>query len=479
MSAGAPLLAQARSEEGGERTVLAIVLAGAAVRLALAALVPITVDEAYYVDWARHLQPGYLDHPPLVAWLLAPSLALLGSSTFAVRLPAVFLQAGTTLLAASLARARGGRAAAVTLALLLQAAPVFSLGATLMTPDAPLAFAWAGALFSLERALRKDPRWFVAGGAFLGLAALSKLHGGLLAVAFLAALVVSPAGRRALASPWPWLGVLVAALVASPMLLWNAAHGWPSFLFQASHGARGRELSLVRLLGSAGGQLGYVSPLVLVLAAVAGWRALRRLDDPVNASLAFSALPVVAFFTMMAALTPGALPHWAAPGWLSACILLAVAGARLLRPALGIGFGMIGLALAGILVVFLVPLPVTPNPLDELRGWREGARAARAVAGEARLAADHWIVLGQIGFADGRSPAYVGQRRSGPTFYDPAPLASGAPHLLVTVEGLDPTRAELEARLGPLSPAGGFEAKDGERVIRRYRFWWIASPGRG
>jgi 4-amino-4-deoxy-L-arabinose transferase-like glycosyltransferase len=485
MSLEEPVLAQARPTEGPDRTVLAIVLAGAAVRLALGAVVPITVDEAYYVDWARHLQLGYLDHPPLVAWLLAPSLALLGSSTFAVRLPAVLLQAGTTLFAASLARARGGRAAAVTLALLLQAVPIFSLGATLMTPDASLALAWAGALWSVERALRGDgspgtsPRWFLAGGAFLGLAALSKLHGGLLGVALLAALLVSARGRRALASPWPWAGVLVAALVASPMLWWNASHGWPSFVFQASHGARGREFSLGRLAGSLGGQAGYVSPLVLVLAAAAAWRALRRLEDPVTAVLALSSLPVVAFFTAAAAFTPGALPHWAAPGWLSACILLAIGGTRLLRPALGIGFGLSGLLLVLVLLVSVVPLPISPNPIDELRGWSEGARAARVVAGDARLAADHWIVLGQLGFADGRSPAYVGERRSGPTFYDPAPLASGAPHLLVTVEGLDPTRAELEERLGPLTPAGGFEAKDGERVIRHYRFWWIAPRRRG
>ncbi|HEX9244115.1 MAG TPA: glycosyltransferase family 39 protein [Anaeromyxobacter sp.] len=494
MSADPHELPQPRPGEGGERIVLAIVLAGAAVRLVLGALVPITVDEAYYVDWARHLQPGYLDHPPLVAWLLAPSLALLGSSTLAVRLPAVLLQAGTTLLAASLARARGGRAGAVTLALLLQAVPIFSLGATLMTPDAPLAFAWAGALFALERAFRRDPRWFVAAGAFLGLAALSKLHGGLLAFAFLAALLASSRGRSALASPWPWAGVVAAALVASPMLFWNAANGWPSILFQASHGARGRALSLGRLAGSLGGQAGYVSPVVLVLAAAAAWRALRRLEDPVTAALALSALPVVAFFTALAALTPGALPHWAAPGWLSACVLLAVAGSspdlhrpaergwgggtRHLRSALGVGFGLSGLLLVLIGVVFLVELPISPNPIDELRGWSEGARAARAVAGDARLAADHWIVLGQVGFADGRSPAYVGERRSGPTFYDPAPLASGAPHLLVTVEGLDPPRAELEVRLGPLSPAGGFDAKDGARVIRRYRFWWLAAPPR-
>ena len=134
--------------------MLAIVGVGLAIRAALAALVPLATDEAYYVDWARHLAPGYLDHPPLVAWLIAGPLRLFGHHPLAVRLPAVLLQAGTTLLAASLARALAGGAAALAAAVMLQAAPVFSLGALLMTPDAPLAFAWAGALWALERGFR-------------------------------------------------------------------------------------------------------------------------------------------------------------------------------------------------------------------------------------------------------------------------------------------------------------------------------------
>ena len=28
-------------------------------------------DEAYYWQWAQHLDWGYYDHPPLVAWLIA------------------------------------------------------------------------------------------------------------------------------------------------------------------------------------------------------------------------------------------------------------------------------------------------------------------------------------------------------------------------------------------------------------------------
>jgi small neutral amino acid transporter SnatA (MarC family) len=78
--------------------------------------------------------------------------------------------------------------------------------------------------------------------------------------------------------------------------------------------------------------------------------------------MAASALPVVLLFTAAAALTPGALPHWPAPGWLSATLLLAMAGHRWLPAA-----GWIGAAASASLVAALA-LPLPASPLDELRG---------------------------------------------------------------------------------------------------------------
>ena len=37
-----------------------------------AAKVPLTGDEAYYWEWAKHLSLGYADHPPMVAYLILP-----------------------------------------------------------------------------------------------------------------------------------------------------------------------------------------------------------------------------------------------------------------------------------------------------------------------------------------------------------------------------------------------------------------------
>jgi hypothetical protein len=42
---------------------------------------------------------------------------------------------------------------------------------------------------------------------------------------------------------------------------------------------------------------------------------------------------------------------------------------------------------------------------------------------------------------------------------------------VVEVVGLGEDRAALESRLGPLEPAGEAEARDGGRLVRRYRYW--------
>src|SRR3954466_7411937 len=46
-------------------------------------------EEAYYWNYAKHLDIGYLDHPPMVAWLIHLGTWLFGNNEFGVRLFAV------------------------------------------------------------------------------------------------------------------------------------------------------------------------------------------------------------------------------------------------------------------------------------------------------------------------------------------------------------------------------------------------------
>ena len=56
--------------------------AAALLRGVMAALLPLSADEAYYWLWSQHLAAGYFDHPPMIAWLIR-------AGTLAVRRHAV------------------------------------------------------------------------------------------------------------------------------------------------------------------------------------------------------------------------------------------------------------------------------------------------------------------------------------------------------------------------------------------------------
>ena len=53
------------------RAVLHLIAVTALVRLALAALLGLSVDESYSVAIARQFSLSYFDHPPLHLWLAA------------------------------------------------------------------------------------------------------------------------------------------------------------------------------------------------------------------------------------------------------------------------------------------------------------------------------------------------------------------------------------------------------------------------
>ena len=112
-------------------------------------------------------------------------------------------------------------------ALTLTLVPELSIGLYAMSPDLPLAAAWLGALALAALALRSEPRSFRAlwatlgAGVLVGVACLAKLSGLLLASALLATTLTKPVRHR-----WrtlaPWSGLLVALVLISPVLLWEA-----------------------------------------------------------------------------------------------------------------------------------------------------------------------------------------------------------------------------------------------------------------
>src|SRR5271165_3366617 len=110
-------------------------LAATALRLAVAAAMPLSADEAYYRVWAHALAPGYLDHPPMVAIWIRAGITLAGDTPLGVRLLAPF----ATLLGSLLLWRAGedlapNQGTGLRAACLLNATLLLNAGAVLMTP---------------------------------------------------------------------------------------------------------------------------------------------------------------------------------------------------------------------------------------------------------------------------------------------------------------------------------------------------------
>ncbi|MFW6258155.1 MAG: glycosyltransferase family 39 protein, partial [Halochromatium sp.] len=214
---------------------IALILGITLWRLLVAAVLPVMRDEAYYFDWAGRLAWGYFDHPPGVA-VIAIGAGLEPGSALAARLGAIILGSAALLLLWRLYRASGLRAGhGLLLALILSVASAPGLIAGLITtPDSVLLLCWPLALHEALRALQGQRRRWLTAGLATGLGLLGKYSMVMLGPVFLWALL--RADPRALRTPWPYLGGLLALLVFAPNLLWNAQHDWLTLRFQFGHG---------------------------------------------------------------------------------------------------------------------------------------------------------------------------------------------------------------------------------------------------
>ncbi|MBL8408260.1 MAG: glycosyltransferase family 39 protein [Candidatus Accumulibacter sp.] len=316
-------------------------------RLVYLGQIELAPQEAYYWNYSQHLDIGYLDHPPLVAWLIAATFAL-GDGEFFVRLPAVLAWAVMLAFAVAYAQDMAGRGNALRCALLAATLPFFFGIGVMITPDAPLAAAWAAALFFLQRALLGErPLAWLGAGLAIGIGMLAKYSMVLVPASAFVFMLVDARSRRRLLSAWAWGGVLVALLVFSPVIVWNLQHDWASFAFQGSRrlAARAAQFSLPEFLASA-------LLLLTPLGVLALWRWLRPQggisstfqvvpanDEPSLLAgrrrlfmQVFTLLPLLVF--AVSSLRAETKFHWTGPIWLA---ILPVLAATMSRPGLGEG----------------------------------------------------------------------------------------------------------------------------------------------
>jgi Dolichyl-phosphate-mannose-protein mannosyltransferase len=312
--------------------VAALILTTFAARLLFAAALGLGIDESYMVAAGRKLQLSYFDHPPIAWWMAWGVAHVTGSeSVLVVRLPFIALFALTTLLMYRVTAGLFDPEAGLWAAVVLNLAPVLGITAgSWVLPDGPLFAALLGTLFCLVPALRSEGRaawgWWLAAGVCAGLALCSKYSAALTLAGAIAFLVTEPTSRHWLMRPHPYVAGLVTLGGFLPVLVWNAGHGWTSFLFQG--GRAGGALHPFGPMVALAGQAAFLLPWIWAPLMWCGLVALRRgPSDRERWLLVCLAAPPILLFTM-AALWGNTLFHWAAPGYLTLTPLLGDAIAR-------------------------------------------------------------------------------------------------------------------------------------------------------
>jgi 4-amino-4-deoxy-L-arabinose transferase-like glycosyltransferase len=194
-------------------------------------------DELYFLAAGQHPAFGYVDQPPLTPLLARLDGLVFGNTLVGLRLlPALALSA-VVLLTAGMSRILGaGRAGQLVAALCAASCAMYLAAMHLFSTTVPDFVAWAGVCYLVLRLLASgQPRWWLAIGAAAGLAAEAKWMIGVLLAGLAAGFVLTPQ-RRLLRSWYLLAGLLLAAALAAPDLIWQASHGWPNLgVFSALH----------------------------------------------------------------------------------------------------------------------------------------------------------------------------------------------------------------------------------------------------
>ena len=460
-------------------------------------------EEAYYWNYAQHLDFGYLDHPPMVGWIIWLGTRLGGDTEFAVRIGAFLCWFVAGYFSYQLTRNLYGKTAAFVAVLILCTLPFFFMTGLFMTPDAPLTAAWAAALYFLERALIGGRRaaWLGAGIA-IGIGMLSKYTIALLGPATLLLVLLDPELRRWLRDPLPYLAALIALLVFSPVIVWNWQNGWASFAFQGSERVQeSTRFSLHFLLGTI---LVLLTPVGILAAArifpadmksIKGWLADRRTAF----AAAYTLVPLSVFVTF--SLFHEVKVNWTGPVWLALLPAIAwtltatepaahLASLRLRRPWLvtvAVLLFTYGAALH-FLVLGLPGIGHSGIPLKSLPiGWKEFSAQVERIESDLeketgeeplRVGMDRYFLSSQIAFYDPDKDAV--RNTAGRSLFGMDSLmfdrwvtpeaASGRNVLLVSRRSNGPIAAEAVAdrfrTLGPIQEHIVY--KDGIPVNRFY-----------
>ena len=367
-----------------QRLFWGCVVAWTVLHAVLAMLTPVSGDEAYYWDCARHLDWASFDQPLLMMWAMNPFRWLFGEVSLAVRAPAITASLLIAVFLLGLIRRFGGnyREAAAAYSL-LHGMPFFFIGSFYESTDIGMSAAYLAATWAAVAIAQGDRRAWWAFGLATGLGFLAKFPVVLVVPAVLPALAKRQA-RRDLLTPTPWLAALLALVLTTPVWIWAQLHDWDNIRFQLQERHEAGGFTLKYLGEFIGANLLLATPFLVIAIVIALVVFARRGGVDRWVVVIAAAMPFLLFGFVSLRERVGA--HWGGPGLLIGAAVLAITCFRGRRWLIGLGVAM-GLTLS-LAVVAAASFPLALMDLQ----WQYAGRPNRINTNElARLVGNQQI----------------------------------------------------------------------------------------
>lgn len=369
--------------------IFSILLVFYLLRLFINGHLELAPDEAYYWYWSKHLDLSYADHPPMIAYVTAFFTGVGGDKEFFVRLGGLLFSTGALVLLyqTSLILFPRNKVMGWELLFIFNLTLLFSAGCILQTPDSMMFPFWAAAVFFGGKIIMQgSPQYWYWWGISVGLGLLSKYTTILIVPCTFGFFLFSPPHRFWLFKKEPYLALLIALLIFSPVIFWNWQHHGVSFLYQLGQGFNPERKNILRVFSKLmeyfGQQAGVITPILFiafVIYSVKGVLVSLRDHRKEYLYLALLSWPIILFFGLSTVLGKLAGANWLAPAYIAGTILMmgvyheyfrARRGHQYLM-ASGVSLGLILNVIAHLHLITPV-IPIAPNldPAQQFHGWR-------------------------------------------------------------------------------------------------------------
>jgi Dolichyl-phosphate-mannose-protein mannosyltransferase len=251
---------------------LALVIYVALVRVALYVIAAPNYgyfrDELYYLACGEHPAWGYVDQPPLIAWMAWLLQHTIGTSLYALRLLPMLGDVGAIFMTARLSRDMGGGRWAMFLsAIAVLVTPIFLGLSQLFTMNAfdPLLWTLLAWLVVKLVATGNQKLWLLI-AVVIGVTLLNKYGVVFFVFGLLLGVILTPL-RGSLVRPWFWLGAALATLIALPNFLWQRAWNYPfvQLIINVRRGPRDVMLPPLPYLWQQAQMIGFVAAVLVIL----------------------------------------------------------------------------------------------------------------------------------------------------------------------------------------------------------------------